>query len=226
MAFTAADVMRKASTILQDAGSVRWPLPELLGWLNDGMREIAILKPTATAATATMDLASGTKQALPDTYHQLLTVVRNVPGRVITPIVREVLDTQFPGWHDSDVMPFNASVVHVVNDTFDPRVFYVVPGNTGTGVIEIIASVLPAPIATPVNPLVIESYSGAVPIGDVYQGALTDFILYRAFSKDMNLPNAGQRAQTHYQQFGNALGVKMQNEMTMNVDTQKSRFSQ
>lgn len=226
MSFTAADVMRKASTILQDSGSVRWPLPEILGWLNDGMREIAILKPTATATTATIELVEGTKQELPATYHQLLTVVRNVPGRVITPVIREVMDTQFPGWHDDSVMPFTSIVVHVVNDAFDPRVFYVVPGNDGMGEIEIIASVLPPPIEMPLNPLVIESYATAVPVADVYQGALTDFILYRAFSKDMNLPNAGQRAQIHYQQFSNALGVKMQNEATMNVDSQKSRFSQ
>lgn len=214
MAFTAKDVISRASIILQDAGAVRWPLPELLTWLNDAAREIAITKPNATAKTVAMELVSGTKQEIPATAHSLLQVVRNVDkttgvgGKVITPIVRQVLDNQIPGWHDGTALPFAAVVRHVVDDALDQRAFYVVPGNDGTGKIEIVVSSIPADIPTPANPLDLDAYGATVDLQDIYRNVVVDYILYRAFSKDMNLPGAAQRAVAHYQQFNAALGLK------------------
>lgn len=231
MAFTAGDVLRRATAILQDGSSVRWPLPELLGWLNDGMRDMAMINPRATALTEKMPLVAGTRQTLPAKFHQLLEVIANasttapVTNRTVTPVVKEVLDTQFPGWHDNAVMAFAKEVVHVCEDKFDARTFYVVPGNTGAGEILIVGSVIPEPIALPQNPFAIESYTATVPVADIYQSALLDFVLSRAFSKDMNLPGAAQRAQAHYGMFQQALGVKAQTEAGLNVDTPGSRFS-
>jgi hypothetical protein len=232
MAFTTGDILRKAVAILQDGSSVRWPLPELLGWLNDGTRAIAMVKPTATAVTVDMPLVAGTRQQLPETYHQLLQVVRNnkttspVAMRAITPIVKEVMDTQYPGWHSTTVMPFADEVVHMAEDTFDPLTFYVIPGNTGNGIVQIVASVVPAAIATPTtNPFSIESYTQPVPVADIYQNTLLDYILHCAFSKDMNLPGAAQRSQAHFQKFQASLGVKAQAEQTQRADAPGSRFS-
>ena len=114
MPFTARDVLRRVTITLQDADAVRWTYPELLMWLNDGTREIALMKPNAVGVTINMPLVEGTKQEIPDTAHALLKVVRNVNPEteaglsVITPIVRQVLDQQMPGWHDSTVIPFAA----------------------------------------------------------------------------------------------------------------------
>lgn len=229
MAFQARDVIRRTMIMLQDGGGVRWPVPELCDWLDDGLREIALQKPTATSTTAVLALVEGTKQELPAQYHKLLAVVRNVSGRVVTPAVREVFDMQFPGWHDTTVLPFSATVMHVIDDMFDQKAFYVVPGNTGTGEVEAIVSKLPAKIVRPTganSPLDIDAYTGEVDMPDIYQNALVDYTAYRAFSKDINVPGAAQRAQAHYQLFQQALGIKSQVEMAQNVDTPKSRFSQ
>lgn len=226
MAFQARDVIRKAQIILQDAGGVRWPPNELLGWLNDGMREIALQKPTATSQTAVITLSEGTKQQVPDGYHKLLSAIRNTGnGRVITPIMREILDTQIPGWHSNDVLPFNTTVMHVIDDLFDSSVFYVAPGNNGEGQIEVILSALPDPIETPANPLDVEGYTMTVPLPPIYQNSMTDYICYRAFSKDINLAGAAQRAQAHYALFQQALGIRSLVEAEQSVDTPKSRFS-
>jgi len=230
MPFTAADVMRRAAAILQDGSSVRWPLPELLNWLNDGMRDMALLNPRTTAQTEVMPLVEGTRQTLPPKFHQLLEVIANdgpnpALHRAVTPIVKEIMDTQFPGWHSAAVMAFSPTVVHVCEDKFDARTFYVVPGNTGTGQILIVGSVLPEPIPLPANPLAIESYTAQVPVADIYQSALLDFVLARAFSKDINLAGAAQRAQLHMQLFQGAIGANGQNQAAMTVDTPGSRFS-
>lgn len=226
MAFTAADVMRKASTILNDAGAVRWPLTELLDWINSATREIALLKPTATAETIGISLESGTKQSIPAGYHQILRVLRNsASGRSITPTTREIIDTQLPGWHDTSILPFSVDVVHFINEGDDQRSFFVVPGNTGTGVIDVVASKVPAEIARPTNPLSIAEYDDAVPVPDIYQSAVIDYVLYRAFSKDASVPGAAQRASAYYQQFANALGLKVQLEQTQTPDAPQNRFS-
>ena len=227
MAFTAQSVIAQAQATLQDAGGVRWLLPELLGYLNAGAREIALQKPNATAVTMDMELTLGTKQSLPAGYHRLLAVQRNVGnGRAVTPIVREVLDLQIPGWHNTSVLPFSPTVAHVMDDPFDTATFYVCPGNDGSGKIEVILSKLPAPIPVPESQLEIADYTAEVDLPDIYENALVDYICYRAFSKDINVPGIAQRAQAHYQLFQQALGIKSQVEMDQNVDTPKSRFSQ
>lgn len=227
MAFTARSVIQSAQATLQDAGGVRWLLPELLGYLNAGTREIALQKPTATAVTTTISLASGTRQELPAGYHRLLSAIRNTDnGRAITPVVREILDMQIPGWHSNAVMPYNATVAHVMDDPFDTSVFHVCPGNDGNGEIDVIMSRLPVPIPTPANQLDIEAYSADVQVPDIYENCLVDYVCYRAFSKDINVAGAAQRAQAHYGLFQQALGIKAQIDMAQNVDTPKSRFSQ
>lgn len=226
MAFTAETVMRKASTILNDAGSVRWTLTELLDWINAATSEIAIAKPTATAATISIELAEGTKQAVPEGYHQILRVIRNTTsGKAITPTTREVIDGQFPSWHDTAVLPFRVDAVHFINEPEDQATFYVVPGNDGNGSIDVVASAIPAAIPRPTNPLEIASYTANVPIGDAYQNAVLDYVLYRAFSKDAAIPGAAQRASALYQTFGAALGIKTQQETVARPDAPQSRFS-
>lgn len=227
MAFTAGDVIRSAQSTLQDAGGVRWLLPELLGYLNAGVRDIALQKPSATAETTTVALEQGTEQSLPAGYHRLLSVISNVSnGRAITPVVREVLDMQIPGWHSNAVLPFNQVVSHVLDDPFDTSRFHVCPGNDGNGEIRVILSRLPSPIPTPGSPLDIAEYTAEVQVPDIYENALVDYVCYRAFSKDINVPGAAQRAQAHYGLFQAALGLKREVDMVENIDTPKSRFSQ
>jgi hypothetical protein len=71
---------------------------------------------------------------------------------------------------------------------------------------------LPAEISTPTDLLNIDAYTAVVDLQDIYRNALVDYILYRCFSKDMNLPGAAQRAPAHYQMFMTALGMKAQGE--------------
>jgi hypothetical protein len=227
MAFTARSVIQSAQSTLQDAGAVRWLLPEILGYLNAGVREIALQKPTATAETTVFELTAGTKQTLPPGFHRLLSVIRNVDGgRAVTPVVREILDMQIPGWHANENLPFSKIVMHITDDPFDTNTFHVCPGNNGEGEIEVIASRLPAPIATPEASLDITAYTAEVPVPDIFENALVDYVLYRAFSKDINVAGAAQRAPAHYQLFQAALGIRQQTDIAQNVDTPKSRFSQ
>lgn len=229
MAFTAKDIMLRVQLVLNDAGAVRWTLPELRLWLNDGLREIVTAKPNANAKTVELPLQKGTYQVLPDTYVALMQITRNLTsvdasvnkraGRAITTIQRATLDAIMPGWQDPAVLPYAAQVVHVIDNQMDPRTFFVAPGNDGTGTVEAIVSELPADIAEPINPLLIDSYTATVPLHDIYRTVLTDYVLYKAFSKETDVATASQRAVGHLTRFNDALGVKMSKEAELNVNT-------
>lgn len=228
MSFTAAEVFQRTETILQDAGAVRWPYPEQLLWLNDAGREVVTLKPNANAKTVELALVAGTKQALPAQYHALLEVKRNltgaegarVGGRAITTAMRSVMDNLMPNWHDPTFLPYAAMVRHVVDDPLDQATFYVVPGNTGAGVIEAVVSALPTPLAVPsVDSDILAAYAAlTVDLPRIYLNPVVDYVLYRSFSKDMAQPGAAQRAGAHYSAFNGALGVKAQAEVNQNVN--------
>lgn len=204
MAFTAAQVMTRASTILQDAGAVRWTNPELHDWLNQALIEIATQKPNARTEVVVLDLVAGTQQELPAEYTTLSRVMRNkrasTGGSAIRTLAsREILDAQMPDWQDSTKLPNAADVAYVIHDLAAPRSFMVVPGNDATGKIEAIVGRNPTPVPTPANPLLINSYTAEVDLPDIYQGAVLDFLLSRAFSKDSGAPDAAARAVAHYE---------------------------
>ena len=64
MALTATDVLTRASDIIQDQTNIKWPQEELLRYLNDGRREVAIVRPDLYATSVAHVLLAGTKQAL------------------------------------------------------------------------------------------------------------------------------------------------------------------
>lgn len=202
MALTAGEILTRASDIIQDQTSVRWPVPELLRYLNDGRREIAINRPDIYSTTAVVTLASGTKQDVPADGARFMDAVRNmsgtspnfVAGRAVRIVEREILDAQKPDWHTE---AGSAVIQHFMFDERNPRVFYVYPPSSGAK-LEIVYSQAPNEITSTSTELVRE---------DIYTGCLVDYICYRAFSKDSEYAGNAQRAVLHYQQFFNSLGV-------------------
>jgi hypothetical protein len=207
VSFTAKDVMIAASITLQDQTNVRWPPTELLGYLNEGIREVANVKPNAATQTVQISLVSGAKQSLSSAYTFIAQAVRNVAtGQPIQSLPStDILDSMLPGWSNAAVMPFDASVRYIINDPTDPRTFYVAPGNNAAGQIEVVVGVLPAEVPPGANPATISTYTGVVGLPDAYRNCLIDYVIYRAFAKDAALPGADARAVSHKGLFDAAL---------------------
>ena len=220
--FTARDIFEKAGILLNDTGKLssvrRWPLLELCGWLNDGLGAIVIQKPSATAKNVTLPLVRGTLQTIPDGYVSILRPVRNMrnessdrqPRRTISVVSNEQLSDVNPAWHDEYSVNYAQQVKHFVVDEVNPRAFYVYPGNGGTGAMEAVLRAEPQVVA-PLNEYVDElsSYEVEIELEDIYAGVLLDYVLYRARSKDAQDAGSATRATLHYQQFANALGIKI-----------------
>lgn len=227
MAITAADVFTRVRLQAQDEDSVRWSLAEDRLWINDGMRQIVLLKPSAYSTTVVMTLAAGTKQTLASTYMSVLAIKRNMKtngtdgAKAIRMVERDILDAVHPNWHDTTVYAAAASVKQAVFDPKNPREFYVFPANDGTGKVELTVSSVPTPIGVPTVPESIAdaAYTAALALGDEWLNALVDYVLFRNYLKDMGGVGNSARAAAHYKMFGDSCGVKLAMETAMNPNT-------
>lgn len=225
MAVTVKDLMHNAQVVLNDLGVVaRWPLAELLDWINLGATRICTAKPNANTKPVDIPLVAGSEQTIPADAVLLVRVLnaKSAAGSIrAAPVVsRRSLDALMPGWQDPAIHAATALPDNTIYDPADPDIFHVYPPNDGTGtVLRADLALVPTPIATPTPPDDINSYGMALPIGDDFQGALLDYVLYRAFSKDSALPNAAGRSQAHFQAFQIAIGEKIQRDIAMNATT-------
>lgn len=229
----ASDIMGRAQRLLQDETNVRWPLVELLIWLNDAQREIVLQKPSALSVSRVLELQLGTWQKLPEDALSLLKIIRNISavdgvsgvrtgGRAIRIVSRDILDSQQVDWHSGESVHYSQVVKHYCYDEEDTKSFYVYPGNTGAGKVEAVLSVEPAPIVIQEEDEAesLESYEIDLSLPAIYANAITDYVCYRAYSKDAQYTGNMQRAAAHFQQFANSLGIKTNQEAlnSPNVD--------
>lgn len=206
MALAAQSIIRRAVETLQDTTSVRWPINELVRYLNDGQREVVLYRPDAMVTNATITCVAGSKQALPANGAKLIEVIRNTGGRAVRMVNREILDAQTPGWHS---VTGSATILHFMYDPRDPKVFYVYPPALNTASLEIVYAAYPTDVAEPADGSLYTAVTGNISLPDIYGNVLGDYVLYRAYTKDSEYAGNGQRAQTHYAAFANALGIEI-----------------
>ena len=222
MYVTVQSVIDRAQTVLQDTTGVRWPVvAELVLWINDAQREIALLKPDASSTNTTVTLATGTKQDIPSGGNRLLKVVRNMSAasngtgkRSVRLVDREVLDAQTPDWHDPTVSgdaSHTTIVKHYIYDESNPRNFYVYPGVAGDAFLEIIYSSNPATVAQ----------AGDLSVPDIFANAVMNYVLYMAYMKDAEYAGNAQRASSHFQIFTASVTGKGQIDAVTNPNIER-----
>lgn len=208
------EVIGRVEDVLQDS-NVRWPRLELQEWLNEAYRQITLHRPDANSAAGTFTCAAGSRQVLTTGFSdatRLLDVIRNMAAgsnkKVIRQVDRAILDDQRPGWHNE------AQTINIEHYTFDPRQpkeFFVYPPALGTAEIEVLYSSVPSPHALSESNLDPDGADTTViNVDDIYQSALVDWMLYRAYSKDAEYGANEARAMASYQAFMQGIGAKTQ----------------
>jgi len=210
MTITAQSIVRRVVETLQDSTSVRWPISELVRYLNDGQREVVLYRPDSMVTNAVLTCVAGTRQTLPSAGAKLIEIVRNVAAtsakKAVRMINREILDAQTPGWHGLTGV---VDITHFMYDPRDPKTFYVYPPATTLAQLDVVYAAYPTDIAEPADGTLYGSVSGNISLPDIYGNVLGDYILYRAYTKDSEYAGNAQRAQAHYAAFGNALGIEV-----------------
>lgn len=222
MAILAKDLLKRAAIVLQDHENVRWSLAEMVGWFNDGQREIVLNKPNACSETIVIPLVVGTLQSMPESYVSIIRMIRNIDdpmnpaagGKVVYMAPRDSLDATYVDWHTHTQAK---RVKTVMYDAADPERFYVYPPNNGSGHIEATLSKLPVDITIPSAPATdVELYTSPLGLPDIYANTILNYALYRAYSKDAAVSGNLQRATMYYQMFGASLGLKYRAEIMAN----------
>ena len=212
MAIQAQDLATQVRTVLQETtpGGMRWKDAELIDWINNAQREVALLKPEASAKNTNIALVEGTLQSIPTDGVLLLNIVRNMgsanndgsdsAARSVRITEREILDAENPDWHSDSP---TAIVLHYMFDENDPTNFMVYPPqpSSGVGYLNIIYS------ASPTN---IIGLTDNITIPDIYANQIVDYVLYRCYQKDADYAGNKERSLSHYQYFRESLGAKSQ----------------
>ena len=200
----ASAIIGKGQILAQDTTAIRWAISEWLGWLNDGQREIAIMRPSAYSKITNIPLVAGTRQTLPADAVAFVEFMRNmgvggaVPGLAARKVTRRLMDSQTPNWHSQTQ---SAVVQHCIFEPLSPKTFYVYPPSLGTTQAEVLYEASPPDVAT---------VAGVISLDDVYANALLDYLLYRAYSKDSEFIGNAERAVLYRKAFETSLGLKSQ----------------
>lgn len=214
MAVSPKDIVTRVVGILQDNTSVRWPVDELVRYLNDGQREVILHRPDAYTKAESITCDAGTRQKLPSGGIKLLSVERNDAStgsnskRAVRLINREVLDAQLPTWHN---MTQSDEILHYMFDPREPTAFHVYPPASSSAKLWILYTKYPADVTEPGAGKEAKDVSTSpLDLPDIYANALQDYVLYRAYTKDSEYAGNSERAVAHYNTFANALGIEIQ----------------
>lgn len=203
----ASDIIDRARIVLNDADGIRWLDAEMLKWINDGQRVIALVRPDASVGNATVTLVSGTKQAIPSDGLRLLDVVKNGSGRAVRHVDRDVLDTQNPTWHSETGV---TGVKNYIYDNRDPKTFYVYPPAAAAGAtVDVVYSK---------NPTDVTALGSTVAVADIYADPLLNYVLHRAYSKDAEFAQNFQLSANYLSIFQAMLGIKTSKDAAFSPD--------
>lgn len=207
----ASAIITKAKTILQDTTSVRWTDAELLGWLNDGQREVCMRRPDVSTKLISHPLVAGTRQSIPADGTAALKVVRNMgsggatPGRAVRHVAMDILDSNVPNWHAETA---SGTILHAVTDMRIPRTFYVYPPAISGTQVELLYAAPPAELASTASVLTVD---------DFYAGPLVDWVCSRAYEKDQDTTGSADRAASHRAKFDASVGAKTSIDQVLNA---------
>lgn len=215
MTISASSLVRRATDLIMDNTSVRWPANELVRWLNDAQREIILVRPDAINRTTTGTLVAGTRQNL-DAMNltpapsKLIEISRNMAAtsskNAVSLVPRKILDSQTPGWHS---IPGTVNILHYMFDPRDAKTFYVYPPALATAQLEIMYSAVPTDIVEPAAGKLYSDVVGNITLPDIYANAVLDYMLYRAYSKESEFAGNAARAQAHYASMTASLGAEI-----------------
>lgn len=203
---TAQDVITRASDLLFDQGNVRWPVDELIRWINDAQREIIGYRPDLGATTEMVSLQAGAKQDLkgsPTSAIRIIEVTRNANGDAIRITQMENLTAYNPGWATA---PQSGTIRNYMFNEATPTVFWVYPPATADTQVEV--SYLKMPTA-------IVNAGDTLSIPDTFFNPVLDYVLFRAMSKDAEAGSLSQRALNHLNTFKGYFGDKAQIDMVV-----------
>lgn len=193
---------------LLDEGNDDFSQSELLAISMNVLREIVSLVPESYVVLETVQLVSGTKQAIPGDGIRFLGPNRymgtdgaTAGSRIYTADFRTMNDL-VPEWEDETA---TAKPEHLIPDPDDPEVFWSYPPNDGTGYAEIRLDKMPPTTSYDADG---DWQTETFPLGDDYVAAHYHGVLAWCYNDDSDIPGNTPRSQIYRSRMMEALGLK------------------
>lgn len=175
------DLIERAANALFDPQYASWKSDELLGYLDEGLQTVAGLVPEEFRVSRDRPLDAGARQEAPEGALSPVVVewgydYDSNPVAVVPFDLTSM--NQDPSWMQEDAGP----VRQWASDPVDPYAFWVYPPQG--------SSPLTARLSYALRPNTLSEFDQEVPLREAHHGALVDYVLYRAYSK--NTQYAGQ----------------------------------
>lgn len=203
---TAAELINGAGGVrvtLLDSAKATWSDAELLGYLNEAIRSLCLLKSDAYTRREYIAMAAGAKQELPEGGIAIFDLYENESsGRAVTLADRGLIDHQNRFW---PAATYELDVQNWAADPRDPRRFDVTPPNNGYGSVGALFGAVPTELA---------ALGDEIALQDTYERPLKLFVMARAYEKNTKRQDTAKSAGL-MQEFRGLLGVKTQNQMAL-----------
>lgn len=215
MTIAASAIVRRATDLLQDQTSIRWPVSELVRWLNDAQRTIVKVRPDSMNTTATMTLAAGSRQdldagALTPPPAKLIEITRNVAATstkgAVRLVPRQILDAQVPGWHN---LAGSVNIAHYMFDPRDPKTFYVYPPATALAQLEVMYAAFPTDVAEPADGAIWSAVVGNLSVSDLFADDVLSYVMAKCYLKDSEYAGNVDRAAAYIAMLKESLGAEI-----------------
>ena len=194
---------------VQDEDNDLWDIQDLLNWHNIGTRTIVSLDPKANSVIEAVKLVSGVKQVIPAGGIALVGVYRNMgsdgetSGRAITLTSVPSLSAFYPSWSTETA---TEAIYNFMPDPNNPTTYYNYPPSDGNGYVEIEYAKVPTIIVYDDDG---DWESAQVGIKEGYIDQLMNYILYRAYGKDTDIPGNEAKSKVYYALFLQGMGIGM-----------------
>lgn len=192
---------------IQDEAHALWEVEDLLNWYNIGTRTIVTIDPRANAVKQTVKLSAGVKQMIPAGGITLLGVLRNMgadgltPGKSVYATTIAALMSFNPAW-SSDTA--TVAISNFAPDPGNAAAYFNYPPSDGTGYVEIEYSKVPTIITYDEDGDWESAYIG---IQEGYIDPLMNYIMYRGYGKDTDIPGNDAKSQKYFALFTQGIGV-------------------
>lgn len=183
---TGKNVLDRVQAKLLDESGNFWTRAELLDHLAASFNAIVAIKPDAFTVTRRVRVEKGTYQAIPSDGSVFIEAKRNLtgdkgdkPGKAIRYAQMDVMNRTDPDWHTK---PASDVIRCYLHDPRDPKVWYCFPPMKPSGSwVEIIYAAAPERYVDEDQP---------VPLDDIYEDAMYNFVLSEAYGKNSKRSDA------------------------------------